>query len=78
MNSTMACWYDLRDCSDVRLFRTDFFVWSSSGHVGRSVWASLRFFGFMRGGLRGRRLMFYARAHPGELGCYQRLSFRGS
>jgi hypothetical protein len=36
MNSSMACWYDRRDCRDVRLLSTDLLVWSSSGRVGRS------------------------------------------
>jgi hypothetical protein len=29
MNSSIACWYDRRDWSDVRLLRTDFLAWSS-------------------------------------------------
>src|SRR5262249_50329292 len=61
MNSSIACWYDLRDCSEVKLFRTDFFVWSSSGKVGRSVRALLRFVVFMAGSLHGCLLMFYSR-----------------
>lgn len=42
MNSSMACRYDRRDCSDVRLLRTDLSVWSSSGRAGRSVRAFFR------------------------------------
>jgi hypothetical protein len=60
MYSSIARWYDLRDCIDVRLLRTDLLVWSSSGKAGRSVRAFLRFVRFMRGGLRCRRLVFYA------------------
>src|SRR3982751_5624311 len=70
MNSSIACWYDLRDCGDVRLFRTDFFVWSSSGRVGRSVWAFLRFFVFIGGGLRSRRLIFYAHRRGWRVGLF--------
>jgi len=53
------------DCS-----KTDFLVWSSSGRVGRSRWAFLRFFGFIGGGLRSRRLMFYARRRRWRVGLF--------
>src|SRR5215471_4687350 len=66
MNSSIACWYDRRDWSDVRLFRTDLLVWSSSGKVGRSVRAFLRFVRFMGGGLRCRLPDVYFCVMDGE------------
>src|SRR5262249_20181751 len=43
------------------ILRTDLSVWSISGKVGRSVRAFLRFARFMKGDLRCRRPMSYAR-----------------